>query len=185
MKVKGAILSSIQGFVKDNFPNRYQEWFDGLSVESKSIHTNSIMASKWYSYRDGLVKPSELLAKLFYNNDIKKSAWDIGRYSAEVGLKGIYKVFILIATPQFVMKRAGKILSSFYDPSVLKLGDVRPNGVDVHITEFADPSEVAENRIAGWIEKALEICGQKNITIKITKSLTKGDDKTVYIVDWE
>ncbi|MCK5469337.1 MAG: hypothetical protein KAI99_12525, partial [Cyclobacteriaceae bacterium] len=105
-------------------------------------------------------------------------------YSAEVGLKGIYKVFILIATPQFIMKRAGKILSSFYDPSVLILGDERPKGVDVHITEFSDPSEIAENRIAGWIEKALEICGEKNISVDITKSLTKGDDKTVLVVDW-
>ena len=143
------------------------------------------MATHWYSYQDGLIKPSEMLAKLFYNNNSKKSAWDIGRYSAEVGLKGIYKVFVLIATPQFVMKRAGKILASFYNPSVLKLGNERANGVDVQITEFSDPSEIAENRIAGWIEKALEICGQKNIAINITKSLTKGDEMTVYIVDWE
>ncbi|MCK5206838.1 MAG: hypothetical protein KAQ62_26680 [Cyclobacteriaceae bacterium] len=184
MKVKGTILTSIQGFVKENFPNRHQEWIDALPVESKSLYTNSFMASEWYSYQDGLIKPTELLAKLFYNSDLKKSSWDIGRYSAEVGLKGIYKVFILIATPQFIMKRAGKILSSFYDPSVLILGDERPKGVDVHITEFSDPSEIAENRIAGWIEKALEICGEKNISVDITKSLTKGDDKTVLVVDW-
>lgn len=185
MKVKGTIITSIQGFVKNNFPNRYQEWIDGLPAESKSLYTNSIKATEWYPYQEGLIKPTELLAKLFYNNDSKKASWETGRYSAEVGLTGIYKVFVLIATPQFIMKRAGKILSSFYDPSVLNLGEVRPKGVDVKIVEFREPSEITESRIAGWMEKALEICGVKNITIDITKSLVKGDDMTVYVLNWE
>jgi hypothetical protein len=185
MKVKGTIITSVQGFIKENFPNRYGEWIDNLPADSKRIYSNPIMATEWYSYQDGLIKPSELAAKLFYSKDEKKTAWDIGRYGAEVGLKGIYKVFILIATPQFIMKRAGKILASFYDPSVLVLGEERPLGVDIHITEFPDPTVIAEYRIAGWMEKALEICGVKNITIDITKSLTKGDELTVYVVDWE
>lgn len=185
MKVKGTIITSVQGFVKENFPNRYQEWVDGLPNESKSLFTGIIKATEWYPYQEGLIKPTELLAKLFYNNDVLKAAWNTGRYSAEVGLTGIYKVFVLIATPQFIMKRAGKILSSFYEPSVLKLGEVRPKGVDVNIVEFIDPSVVTESRIAGWMEKALEICGVKNITIDITKSLAKGDDMTVYVLNWE
>ena len=83
------------------------------------------------------------------------------------------------------MKRGGKILSSFYDPSVLIVKSERPKGVDIHITEFSEPSEVAENRIGGWRVKALEICGVKNITLEITKSMVKGDDVTVYVLNWE
>lgn len=185
MKVKGTILTSVQGFIKENFPNRYQEWIDALPAESQQIYNKSILATEWYSYRDGLIAPSEVLATLFYNNDLKKSSWKIGRYSAEIGLKGIYKVFVFIATPQFIIKRGGKILSSFYKPSVLKIGEERLKGVDIIITEFPDPTEIAENRIAGWIEKALEICGVTNSQIEITQSMTKGDDKTIYVINWE
>ena len=185
MKVKGTIVTSVQEFIKENFPNRYQEWIDNLTAESKSIYTNAILATEWYSYEDGLIKPTELAAKFFNNSDVKKASWDIGRYSAEVGLRGIYKVFVLIATPQFIMKRGSKILSSFYQPSKLNVPVERSKGMDIHIIEFPIPSEVAENRIGGWIEKALEICSVKNISVTITKSLLKGDDKTVYVVDWE
>ncbi len=185
MKVKGTILSSLHRFIKENFPNRFDEWINALPDESKPIFSNPILATEWYSYRDGLIKPSEILAKMFYGNDIKKASWEIGRYSAEVALTGIYKVFILIATPQFIMKRGGKILASFYEPSVLKVGAERPKGVDIHVTDFPDPTAIAEYRIAGWMEKALEITGVKNIKINITKSLTKGDDITIYEVDWE
>ena len=185
MKVKGTIVSSVDGYIKENFSNRYQEWIDGLSPESNQIFTNAIMATDWYSHSDGLIKPSEVAAELFYNGDVKKLAWEVGRYSAEVGLKGIYKVFILIATPQFIMKRAGKILASFYQPSVMKVGVERPKGVDLYVTEFPEPTIVTENRIGGWIEKALEICGVKNTSIEVTESLVNGDEKTVYVVNWE
>ncbi len=185
MKVKGTILSSIQGFVKENFPNRYEDWINGLNATSKKFFTSSIMAADWYDYQDGFIEPSVLVAKMFYNNDLKKSGKEVGRYSAEVGLKGIYKVFVFVAKPQFIIKRGGKILSSFYNPSALKIGEERLKGVDVHVTSFPDITEIAEYRIAGWMEKALEICGVKNISIEITESLVLGDERTTYVVNWE
>ena len=185
MKVKGTILSSAQTFAKDKFPNRFDEWINSLSPESRELFTNPIMASEWYDIEKGLFEPTEKLAEKFYNGDVKRVAWEMGRYSAEVGLKGIYKVFVLIATPQFIMKRGGKILSSFYDPCHLITGEIRPKGVDIIIKEFPGSSEITESRIGGWMEKALEITNVKNITIEKTKSLAKGDDQTLYVVNWE
>lgn len=185
MKVKGTIITSVQGFIKENFSNRYKEWLDKLPENSKEILNNSIMATEWYSQQDGLIVPTQIAADLFYNGDVEKLSWYIGRHSAEVGLKGIYKVFVLIATPQFIMKRAGKILGSFYQPCQMSANDERPKGVDLWVTEFPEPTVITENRIAGWIEKALEICGTKNNTIEISQSLLKGDDKTVFVCNWE
>jgi hypothetical protein len=185
MKVKGTILTSALGFVKENFSNRYNDWLNGLPAKSKEILGNPIMASEWYEIEEGLIEPTRSLANMFYNGDVSKVAWEMGRYSAEVGLTGIYKVFVLIATPQFIMKRGGKILSSFYQPSVLNTGNERPKGVDILIPEFERSSEITESRIGGWMEKALEICGVKNISIDKTKSMDKGDDQTVYVVNWE
>jgi hypothetical protein len=185
MKVKGTIITSTQCFVKDKFPNRYQDWFAKLTPASQNIYKNSVMASEWYDIEDGLLEPTRGIAEMFYSGDLNKTAWEMGRYSAEIGLTGIYKVFVLIATPQFIMKRGGKILSSFYQPSVLTTGEERSKGVDILVTEFENSSVITESRIAGWMEKALDICGVKNITIEKTKSLAKGDDMTAYVVNWE
>jgi len=185
MKVKGTILLSIQGYISENFPNRYQEWEEALPPNSKKLYQNTILPSEWYDYQSGLIKPSETACQLFFGNDIKKSAWEFGRYSAEIGLKGIYKVFVLIATPKFIMKRSGKILASFYKPATLQTDNERQKGVTIHITSFEDPTEIAEYRIAGWMEKALEICGVKNISIKIEESMLTGAERTVYVLDWD
>jgi hypothetical protein len=185
MKVKGTIISSIQTFVKDKFSNRYQEWQQSLPSASQQILTNTVMASEWYDIESGLLAPTRLLAKMFYDGDLEKTSWEMGRYSAEVGLTGIYKVFVLIATPQFIMKRGGKILASFYQPSILTTSNERPKGVDILITEFENSTIITESRIGGWMEKALEICGVKNITIDKIKSIAEGDNITHYVVNWE
>lgn len=185
MKVKGTIISSVQTFVKDKFSNRFQEWQQNLPSASQQILTNAVMASEWYDIENGLLTPTRLLAKMFYDGDLEKASWEMGRYSAEVGLTGIYKVFVLIATPQFIMKRGGKILASFYQPSVLTTSNERPKGVDILITEFENSTIITESRIGGWMEKALEICGVKNITIDKIKSMAKGDNITQYVVNWE
>ncbi len=185
MKVKGTILSSIHDFIKEQFPNRFHEWIDRLPEESAKLYTEPIMATEWYPYREGLIVPSEVAAKLFYDGNIEKFSWDSGRYSAEIGLKGIYKVFVLIATPQFIMKRGGKLISSFYDESELKIGEERPKGVDIHVTKFPGSSVITERRIGGWMEKALEICNVKNISIDIVTSIAARDDQTVYVLNWE
>jgi hypothetical protein len=185
MKIKGTIISSIHTFVKDKFSNRYQEWLQALPPASQQVLNSTVMASEWYDIENGLLAPTRQLAKMFYDGNLEKASWEMGRYSAEVGLTGIYKVFVLIATPQFIMKRGGKILSSFYHPSVLTTENERPKGVDIIITEFENSTVITESRIGGWMEKALEICGVKNITINKVKSLASGDEKTHYIVNWE
>jgi len=42
------------------------------------------------------------------------------------------------------------------------------------------PSHTIELRISGWRERALELCGSKNVKVTITKSLRKGDNLTEY-----
>jgi len=42
-----------------------------------------------------------------------------------------------------------------------------------------------EKRILGWVEKALEICGCKNIKLDVVKSLIHGDPASEIEITWE
>jgi hypothetical protein len=185
MNAKGTLVSSIDRFVKEKFPDGYKNWLGRLPDTSKKVYTGTVMATEWYPLEAAVVAPTQLVGEMFYNGDIQKAAWESGRHSAEVALTGIYKVFVLIATPQYIMKRGGKIMTSFYDPSTLVIAGERPKGVDVHITEFPSANEVVEHRIGGWMQRALEICGCKNVVTDMPRSLTKGDELTEYIINWD
>ncbi len=130
------------------------------------------------------MEPTLKICGMFYNGGLR-GAWEAGRHSADYGLKGIYRLFIQVATPQFIIKKASTILPTYYKPSVMKAAEAGPAAAVVEILKFEEMSDVIENRVAGWMEKALEICGCRNVNVAFVKSLMHGDDRTQYVIRWE
>ena len=184
MNIKGTAVKSIQQFVKDKYPERYNEWLKSLSNDARKIMDGAIYATDWYPVESGAIEPTKAL-KMFYDNDEKKAAWEAGRFSAEHSLKGIYKIFIQISSPSHIISRATKIFTSYYDPCELVIAGSSSKHVVLQITKFGYPSQIIENRILGWMEKALEINQCKEIVIKQTKSLSKGDEISEIKITWK
>ncbi len=183
MKVRGTVIVSIDKYVKDKYPAQYETWKSKLDTESKT-QFEAPVGSKWYPVEPSVIQPTLALCDMFHEN-IKEGSWESGRYSAEVALTGIYKVFVVISTPSFLMKRASRILSTFYDPSELKVTTHSDKSMSIDVYKLPINNEIIEFRIAGWMQKALEICGCKNVQIQISKALSKGEDLTRYNITWQ
>ncbi len=184
MRTKGTTVKSIQNFVKDKWPNKYNDWLENLPPESRKVLEGTILATQWYPLKEGAVLPTYHL-KMFYDNNSLKAAWEAGRHSAESSLTGVYKIFVKLANPGYIIKRASKIMATYYENAILETGETTKNSVALNITKFEDLDKMIEHRIAGWIEKALELSGCKDIKIRITKSMTKGDAISEYKVSWK
>jgi hypothetical protein len=185
MEAKGSSLISTREFVRLNFGEEgLKKWIDSLSGEGRKIFSSAIISTNWYPLKAGLTEPTSKICGMFYNGNMR-GAWDAGRHSADTGLKGIYRFFIQVASPQFIIKKASTILPTYYKPSTMKALEVGPAGAIVEIREFKEISDVIEARVGGWIEKALEICGCKNINVAFTKSLLRGDDCSQFVIKWE
>lgn len=184
MQVKGTSIKSTRDFVKAKFPNRYDEWLNGLPVESKKLFKNSVNVGEWYDLKIAYTDPLDKIVELFYSKNAQKGGEEMGMYSAEIGLKGIYKVFLLVATPQYLMKRATRTMETFYQPSEIEVTEA--NGTTtVTIKKFDGLTLALEYRIAGWIYKALDLCKLKNIHYKITSHISSGDKYTVINYTWD
>ncbi len=183
MKVKGSVVKSIDDYVKEKYPDGHKNWRSGLSDDSKKIYDKSIFATEWYPMQDGVITPTEVYSAMI-NKGANEIAWDGGEYSAEVALTGIYKVFVLIASPEFLMKRAKKILAAFYTPAEIEIVESDPKGMSIRITKITGKSGILENRMGGWMKKALETCGCKELDIQIVKAISKGDAYTEYTIKW-
>ena len=183
MKVRGSVISNINAYVKENHSSKHQEWLDALESESQALMKRTT-SSSWYPIDEGMLAPTKTMCDMFYQSP-KDGAWKSGRYSAEVSLKGIYKVFVVISTPVFLIKRASRILATFYDPTEVEVVDSSDKSMLVHFTRLPVQSEYLEYRIAGWMEKALEICGCKELSIKIGKSIAQGDNIFEVDIIWK
>jgi hypothetical protein len=184
MEIKGSAVKSISDYIRKFHPEKYNMWLDALPDASKKIFQETILSSGWYSLKDAAIIPTEQLGQIIFS-DADKGAWQCGRYSAETALTGIYKFFIKAASPFFIIERAGKIFTTYYQPSEMSVVEKGDDFVVLHITRFEEPSTLIEGRIAGWIEKALEINGVSSVKVSITKTLAQGDPFTEIWVKWE
>ena len=185
METKGTAIIATRDFVKARHGEEgLKKFIDSLDPTAAKSYSSIILSNNWFDIQKMLVEPSIKIAELFYNKD-KKAFWEIGRHSADHGLKGIYRLFVKVGSPQFILNKAGDILPTYYNPSEMKGESIDKNKFSVKITKFEDYTEVVEMRIGGWIEKALEICGCKNVKVEISKSFLKKDDHTQFILSWD
>ncbi len=183
MKVKGTAVKSIQDFVRKNHPDQYETWFNKLPEKSKEIHRKAIFATDWYEIEYSIVKPTEVTSELFFSKDFNKAAYSGGFFSAETALSGIYKIFVRVSSPKFIISRAERIFSSYYSGAKFSVTE-KPNGVRVNIKPENKIHPIIEYRIAGWIQKAFEITGCKNVVSKITESPSNGNESTTIEANW-
>lgn len=182
MEVRGSVIGNINAYMKNTHPQDYDKWFNALSDSSQQLMTRTT-SSKWYPIDDGILEPTKIMCDQFYSSP-KEGAWKSGRFSAEVGLTGLYKVFVVISTPTFLIKRASRVLGTFYNPTEVTVVDSTDHSMLVHFTKLPSANEYLEYRIAGWMEKALEICGCKDLSVRTTKSIAKGDSHFEVQISW-
>lgn len=185
MKVKGVSIISTKEFVIGKFGQEgYTKWLNALPQASAKLMEDTPLASVWYPFDIGMLEPTKVLCDVFYEGRFQ-GAEEIGAYSAEKSLRGIYKVFVRVASPDTLLKRAAQLFQSYYSPSNIEIENVAKNHYIIRFSEFDPPSPFIEYRVIGWIIKALEICGAKNIRMSVKKHAKVRTEFSELIVKWE
>ncbi len=185
MQVKGTALRTTRDFVKNRFPESYDKWLDSLTTDSKKLYSSTLDATAWYPLKEGYAIPVGKIMDICYKGDKKTGGDELGSWSAEMGLKGFYKVFLLIASPQFLLQRASKIFTTFYEPSQIEASIIGSNDAILRVVKFDDIDEAIEYRIAGWTRKALELANCSEPSYEIKTFLSKGDKATEIYFHWK
>jgi hypothetical protein len=186
MEIKGTGIKTTREFVKTNFPSQYEAWLNSLPEKTKVLYSLSMInMAGWYPLHEAYQIPIDKVVSMFYAGNAKKGGEALGRFSADVALKGIYKLYLLVATPKYLMQRASVVFSTFYNPCEIKISESDSKSVTMQIPLFPEMTISLEYRIAGWCARALELCGCKNVEYRILRSLTKGDALSEIIFTWE
>jgi len=185
MQVKGTGIKTTKEFVKSNFPNGYTNWINSLTTKSKELYTGNTEFTEWFPIKEAYIDPVDKIIEQFYKGDSKLAGEALGRFSAEYALKGVYKVFLLVSSPQFLMKRATKIMTTYYHPCEISVAENGQKSVILTVSKFEFINPALEYRIGAWCQKALELTNCKNPKYVIKKALTKGDLFTEIVFNWD
>ncbi len=184
VEVSGLAVVTVPLFIKENFGEEgFEKWKAKLSPEIREIYNHAIMVNQWFDLQKIFVEPTKILCDLFYDGDYK-AAWEFGRFSADYGLKGVLKVFVKMGSVNYFIKRASVVIPNYYTPMTMDIPTNDKGFAVLQIPDFPGIHRLVENRIGGWMERALEICGAKELKVDTTKSLAAGDEVTEYEVRW-
>lgn len=145
---------------------------DRLPEPVRQVFGRRIMPITWY--------PHEAISLLYaaisdqYAGGDPAYCWRVGKDAADYGLSLIYKLFLSFNSPQLFGSKGPEMWRTYYRPSTLEVlrNDRGALSVLVHGMSTT-PAHVYS--IAGWIERAGELTGGRDIKVAVDVSAMRYD----------
>jgi len=182
-EIKGtALIDTIKAVRARNGTEGFNNIVKTLNGEARSIFEGRVSPSSWYPL-DAFVD--------FLEADIRETANGerevlIARAEKviEAHLRGIYKIFVQLGSPAFVIKRISAIHATY-----LKGVNIIPELADsneavIKYAGFQPRHEIMGYVILGFFRKALEISGAKQVTVKLSIPISAGGDYAEVKITW-
>ncbi len=183
MKIKGNILKSRIGFVRERFgEDGWQRVRDALPPEDARLLSGIITNSTWYPFDLGRHLDEAIVSTVGHGSSAVFE--DLGRASAQENLNGVHRGLLAPGDPEGFMRKAQMIYRFYYDVGDRTWESTGP-GSGVLTTRGAETySEADCATVIGWYKEALAMCGAKAVRIVEESCRGRGDDACRYRVSW-
>ena len=184
MNVKGIAVSATYNYIKKNFPEDLTEWLNNLSPASQKIFKNIILPSEWYPAYEAVVEPTQLVGEMFIGS-AEKAAFEIGKYSAQEGLKGVYRVFARLSSINYIIKRSIPIYANYYDTGQFSIITNEKGNAVLKLSGVPKKFYLVIHRVAGWIFEIPFILNKTVKKVEFKKLLLNDLVDTYFYLEWE
>jgi hypothetical protein len=170
------VLSKLRGAdawkrALDNLPTDLRHAFEG----------GGIIAGGWYPlswYRD-----LHAAARRATGSEAGL-AWQIGRESTRRDLAGVYKVFLRVLSPGFVLAGSSRFFGQYYRPGVMRLEESRPGFGRVTFTRCYGFNMDVWSDVFGGCEITMELAGAKGLRVRPEAGGRDGDTDSTLVAYW-
>jgi hypothetical protein len=152
-----------------------------LSKETKNILEQPIQPSNWYPL-DAFVE--------FLEIDIRETAGGVREVLTkrsekviESQLHGIYKIFVKLGSPGFVITRISAVHATYFK-GVEIIPETEDRRATIKYVGFQKHHDIMECVIRGFFRKALEISGAKQVTLQFTVPIAQGGSYSELSITW-
>ena len=154
-----------------------------LDEETKKVFHGTISPSSWYS--------CDAFAR-FLEADIRETAGGneqelIKRSEAviERQLHGIYRMFVRLGSPEFVIRRIAAVHSTYFDGVQIIPEMHGRSSATLQYVGFSKNHRILEFVIIGFFKKALEISGAKKVDAHFSVAMDNGEKFCELVLHWE
>ena len=153
-----------------------------LDEETRTICQNEVFASSWYPL-DVFTRFLEVEIRVLA--DGKEEMVTRGsEVVIERQLRGIYKVFVKLGSPEFVIKRIAAVHATYFQGVPIEVQLQGHGKAVVRYTGFEKQHRIMGFAIIGFFKKALEISGATDVVLCFTVPIEEGKPFSEISISW-
>lgn len=183
LHIKGtAVLDTLEAIKARAGKAELDKIISCLDAETQEIFRRPISPSSWYSC-DAFSR--------FLEADIRETAggneqelFKRSELVIEKQLTGIYKMFVRLGSPEFVIRRIAAVHSTYFDGVQIIPEMKGPNGATIQFVGFSRNHRIMGFVILGFFRKALEISGAREIDVRFTVPIEAGEKLCELSLSW-
>lgn len=183
LHIKGtAVLDTLEAIKARAGKAELEKIISHLDQETQEIFRRPISPSSWYSCN---------AFSRFLEADIQETAGGneqelVKRSEAviEKQLSGIYKMFVRLGSPEFVIRRIAAVHSTYFDGVQIIPEMKGPNAATIQYVGFSRNHRIIGFVILGFFRKALEISGAKKVDVHFTLPIEAGEKSCELSLTW-
>jgi len=141
-----------------------------------------IEVTRWYPEADSVGLQRAAAALLPPMEDDPYEA--MGRISAQLHVKGVYRHLLGDARPEVMPVRVLALWSSVHDTGKLRVAEMAPGSSQIELTDFEATSIEVCRSTAGYIREVYRMSGVADLDVRKTACRSAGDDRCSWSVAW-
>ena len=179
--VKGQTLKSLLLFMRQRMqPGEVDQALAAVPADVRKEIDRGILPTSTF--------PMALLNRLTVdgskasNVPLEQFAREAGSFSAAEAIKGVYRFFARVLTPDALLSRAAAMWSSMNTAGKMEVTGGKGSAT-LRLLDY--PSEpVMCMRVTGWIEKMAEMTGAKTAVVRHVACVAKGAKSCDWTITW-
>jgi uncharacterized protein (TIGR02265 family) len=182
-RVKGTAIHSSVRYVEERFGEGALGRVTAALPPEDGAALEGLLASSWY--------PMGLLLRLMQEAERQLAPQEpelirnMGRASCDYGINGVYRIFFKVGSPEFIISRATRVFSNYYDTGELKIVEVGDRRVAAELVGLEGGAAQFCERIYGWMQRTLELAGARNLRSGHTSCVHRGDAVCRFEGSWD
>jgi hypothetical protein len=149
---------------------------------TRAVLNEQVLAASWVPFAV-FIDLCVTIDKLFGRGDLALCV-DVGRYTAEVNLPVLYKIFYRVSSPQYILTKGASLWRMNYDAGQLTVesGD---HSTRLILEHFPTPHRAHCLSVLGWATRSVEMSGGKRVAWDESGCRASGDPRCVATIRWE
>lgn len=171
-EMKGSAFTARFEYLRTRYAGLWPEYVQQLAPETRELATTRVLKNAWYPF-EAFTDLNLVADRVMGNGDLVLVKL-LGKYAAEANLPTLYKLFYVVGSPEYIVRKAATLWSVHHTTGRCELITHQPNYVEYQLHDFAQPHRVLCKSLEGFIERSLELTGVTQISIREKQCAAEG-----------